>query len=68
MSAFIRSAAVAAMLCATACTSYKINYRNPAATPGATHEKNQGFFLWGLAGGSEIDLEVAVSKRGCCHW
>jgi hypothetical protein len=43
----------------SACATHAIKYSNPkaAAASGTVHEVNQAFFLWGLAGGDEIDLD-----------
>jgi hypothetical protein len=44
-------------LAATGCATHTINYKNPTAPMGgATQEAKQSFFLWGLVGGSEVDL------------
>jgi hypothetical protein len=50
-------AALALALAATACATHKINYKNPAVASGQTHSAKQSFFLWGLAGGDEVDLQ-----------
>ncbi len=43
---------------ATACATHKINYKNPSAQAGgASQSAKQSFFLWGLVGGSEVDLD-----------
>jgi hypothetical protein len=42
---------------ATGCATHTINYKNPTAPAGgATLSAKQSFFLWGLVGGSEVDL------------
>jgi len=44
-------------LASSGCATHKIQYRNPGATAnGTVHSSKQSFFLWGLAGGSEVDL------------
>jgi hypothetical protein len=49
--------AAALTLATTACTTHHIQYKNPTLTAGGeTKSVKQSFFLWGLAGGSEIDL------------
>jgi hypothetical protein len=49
--------AAALTVATTACTTHQIQYKNPSiAATGETHSAKQSFFLWGLAGGSEIDL------------
>lgn len=43
---------------ATGCATHTINYKNPTAQAGgATTSVKQSFFLWGLVGGSEVDLD-----------
>jgi hypothetical protein len=43
---------------ATGCATHTINYKNPSMqTGGATQTAKQSFFLWGLVGGSEVDLD-----------
>lgn len=45
-------------LAATGCATHTINYKSPTAQAGgATQSVKQSFFLWGLVGGSEVDLE-----------
>lgn len=45
-------------LVATGCATHTINYKNPTAQAGgATQSVKQSFFLWGLVGGSEVDLD-----------
>lgn len=40
------------------CASHHIHYKNPTvATSGETKSAKQSFFLWGLVGGNEIDLQ-----------
>jgi hypothetical protein len=49
--------AAALALALTACSTHSIKYKNPTAAGGGTvHSERQSFFLWGLVGGSEIDL------------
>lgn len=39
------------------CATHRINYTNPSAAPGgAETDHKQSFFLWGLVGGSQVDL------------
>jgi len=41
-----------------ACSTYKIGYRDATAgSGGSAHEVKQNFFLWGLAGGQEVELD-----------
>lgn len=52
-----RGLALGAALALSACATHRINYSNPAAAPGgAAKEYKQSFFLWGLAGGNEVNL------------
>jgi hypothetical protein len=45
-------------LATSACASHHIHYKNPTvATSGDTKSAKQSFFLWGLVGGSEVDLQ-----------
>lgn len=45
------------VLAASGCATHKISYKNPSAqATGPVHEEKQAFFLWGLAGGSDVDL------------
>lgn len=37
---------------------HNIQYKNPSAQPGQQHSVKQSFFLWGLAGGEEINLKA----------
>jgi Bor protein len=49
---------LAVALATTACATHKIHYKNPTvATSGQTKSAKQSFFLWGLVGGKEIDLQ-----------
>jgi len=49
---------LAIALATSACVSHKINYRNPTVpAAGETKSAKQSFYLWGLVGGSEIDLQ-----------
>lgn len=51
-------AALALVLATSACATHKINYSNPrVSASGQVHEKKQSFFLWGLVGGDEVDLQ-----------
>ena len=51
-------------LTASACATHKISYKNPSAqATGPVHEEKQAFFLWGLAGGSDVDL-AKLCPRG----
>ena len=51
-------ALAAVLLGSAACASYKVNYRNRGAAPsGQVHSAKQSFFLWGLVGGDEVDLD-----------
>jgi hypothetical protein len=50
-------ASLALALAATGCATHKINYKNPNVAAGPTHTAKQSFFLWGLAGGNDIDLD-----------
>jgi hypothetical protein len=45
-------------LATSGCASHHIHYKNPtAATSGETKSAKQSFFLWGLVGGKEVDLQ-----------
>lgn len=45
-------------LAATGCATHTINYKNPTAPAGGpTQTAKQSFFLWGLVGGSEVNLD-----------
>ncbi|MFN0247665.1 MAG: Bor/Iss family lipoprotein [Kofleriaceae bacterium] len=45
-------------LAATGCATHTINYKNPSVqSGGATQTAKQSFYLWGLVGGSEVDLD-----------
>jgi hypothetical protein len=49
--------AAALTLATTACTTHNIHYKNPTVTAsGETKSAKQSFFLYGLAGGSEVNL------------
>lgn len=49
--------ATLALACASACATHKINYTNPTVqASGTSQTAKQSFFLWGLVGGSEVDL------------
>jgi hypothetical protein len=49
--------ALSVALATSACATHKIHYKNPTvAQSGETKSAKQSFFLWGLVGGSEIDL------------
>ncbi|MDX2093073.1 MAG: hypothetical protein SFX73_34845 [Kofleriaceae bacterium] len=49
---------LAIALVTSACATHKIHYRNPSvASNGAPRSAKQSFYLWGLAGGSEVDLQ-----------
>ena len=49
--------ALTVALATSACATHKIHYKNPTvAAKGETKSAKQAFFLWGLVGGSEIDL------------
>ena len=49
--------ALSVALATSACATHKIHYKNPTvASKGETKSAKQSFFLWGLVGGSEIDL------------
>lgn len=37
---------------------HNIQYKNPGARAGNKHSVKQSFFLWGIAGGDEIDLQA----------
>jgi len=51
-------AALVIAFAASGCATHKINYKNPTvASTGTTHTEKQAFFLWGLVGGNEIDLQ-----------
>jgi hypothetical protein len=51
-------ALAALLLGSSACASYKVNYRNKSTAPsGEVHSAKQSFFLWGLVGGDEVDLD-----------
>lgn len=44
-------------LAATGCATHTINYKNPSAPMGGTSTTaRQSFFLWGLVGGNDVDL------------
>jgi hypothetical protein len=48
---------IVATLSLSACATHSINYTNPSAPPGgAISNHKQSFFLWGLVGGSQVDL------------
>jgi hypothetical protein len=56
MTRIISSAAlVLALAGATGC--YKVQYQTGRPGGGPTHEKKVSHFLWGAAGGGEVDLE-----------
>ena len=45
-------------LATSACATHNIHYKNPTvAQSGETKSAKQSFFLWGLVGGKEIDLQ-----------
>jgi hypothetical protein len=45
-------------LTTSACATHNIHYKNPTvAQAGETKSAKQSFFLWGLVGGKEIDLQ-----------
>lgn len=45
-------------LATSACATHTIRYKNPTvAATGETKNAKQSFFLWGLVGGSEVDLQ-----------
>ena len=45
-------------LAAPGCATHQIHYKNPTAPQsGETKSAKQSFFLWGLVGGKEIDLQ-----------
>jgi len=45
-------------LATSACATHTIRYKNPTvASGGNTKSAKQTFFLWGLVGGSEVDLQ-----------
>ena len=49
---------LAIALAAPACATHQIHYKNPTAgQTGQTKSAKQSFFLWGLVGGKEIDLQ-----------
>ena len=49
---------LAIALAASACVSHKIQYRNPTVqAQGETKSAKQSFYLWGLVGGSEVNLQ-----------
>jgi hypothetical protein len=49
--------AAALTLATTACATHNIHYKNPTVTASAeTKSAKQSFFLYGMAGGSEVDL------------
>ena len=53
--------ALTVALATSACATHKIHYKNPTVatkgeTKGESKSVKQSFFLWGLVGGSEIDL------------
>ena len=41
----------------SACASHTIKYSTGKAAGGPVHQEKEAFFLWGLAGGNDIDLE-----------
>jgi len=44
-------------LATTACATHTIHYKNPnVARIAETKSARQSFYLWGLVGGSEVDL------------
>ena len=45
------------IMCATSC--FRTTYKNPSLTrSGDVHSKKQHFFLFGLAGGRDVDLNA----------
>lgn len=49
---------LALALATSACASHKIHYKNPTVpAAGETKSAKQSFFLWGLVGGSEVNLQ-----------
>lgn len=49
---------LALALAASACTSHHIHYKNPTvAQASETKSAKQSFYLWGLVGGKEVDLQ-----------
>lgn len=43
---------------ATGCATHTINYKNPTAQVGGPSQSaKQSFFLWGLVGGKEVNLD-----------
>ena len=55
LSTIVITSAVAASF--GACTSYQMKYKDPSAQRGTKHEVKQTFFLYGLVGGSDVDLK-----------
>ncbi len=54
----IAAVALGLAVAATGCATHKINYKNPSAhAGGASQSAKQSFFLWGLVGGSEVNLD-----------
>ncbi|HEY5928630.1 MAG TPA: hypothetical protein VIV11_43390 [Kofleriaceae bacterium] len=46
-------------LATSACATHKIHYKNPTvAQSGTTKSAKQSFFLWGLVGGNDVDLQA----------
>jgi hypothetical protein len=41
----------------SACSSHAIKYSTGKPAGGPVHQETEAFFLWGLAGGNDIDLE-----------
>ena len=47
-----------ALATSAGCASHHIHYKNPtASSSGETKSAKQSFFLWGLVGGKEVDLQ-----------
>jgi hypothetical protein len=44
-------------LALSGCATYKMRYEGAASPGGKVHEQKQAFFLWGLAGGTDVNLE-----------
>lgn len=46
------------VLAATGCATHKVQYKNPSTPSGGpTQSAKQSFFLWGMVGGTEVDLQ-----------
>ena len=58
MTRLIVSVIALALAGASGCATYKIHYKNARPPGGDVREQKQAFFLWGLAGGEDVDLDA----------